>query len=195
MILALIAGCSESSSPTSQEETSTYADEQLLQKSGNDGGLGFIFASLSDAGVVDGVHHQIFMTGSGNFDHKRVKGGGFFNHADAASSPPPIALLATGKWRAKRLIRFTKTVAVESQTNPSGFNTSGILEIEVRLFPKGGPQKGIKATLKIICNIPSEGLFTGLHEGYFLNVEGGFSFEPATFPGGFPIGVTAFTPR
>ena len=86
--------------------------------------------------------------------------------------------------------------------------------MEVRLFPEGGPDnddddsfaakyagdddddddKGISATLKITCNIPPEGLFTGLPEGYFLDIQDGLSFVPATFPGGFPIGVTAFGP-
>ncbi len=162
----------------------------------DDGRLAFIFASLSDGPTVGGVHHQIFMTGSGEFDDEDVKGGGFFNRTDANSGPPPLTILEFGTWKAKRLISFTKTIAVGSQTNPSGFNTSGILEMEVRLFPEGGPKKGIKATLKIICNIPPEGLSTGLPEGYFLteDIAGGLSFVPAKFPGGFPIGATAFTP-
>jgi hypothetical protein len=194
--LILITGCNQSEAPTAAD-----AGQQSLLKLGvdhdnDDEGLGFTFASLSDAGVDEqGVHHQIFMTGSGKFDDKRVKGGGFFNHTNGASGPPPLTILATGKWRARRLISFTKTVAVAPKMNPSGFNTSGILEIEVRLFPEGGPRHGIPATLKIICNIPPEGLFTGFPEGYFLDIEDGLSFEPATFPGtSFPVGATSFTP-
>jgi hypothetical protein len=192
--LILITGCNQTEAPTAPD-TPDAGQQSLLKSSDDDERLGFIFASLSDGPTVGGVHHQIFMTGSGKFDRKRVRGGGFYNRTDANSGPPPLTILETGTWKARRLISFTKTPADEPKMNPSGFNTSGILEIEARLFPENGPRHGIKATLKIICNIPPEGLFTGLPEGYFLNIQDGLSFEPATFPGGFPVGATAFTPR
>jgi hypothetical protein len=129
------------------------------------------------------------MTGTGRFNRRNVVGGGFFNHFDVGSAVPHT-LLATGTWRAERVISFTET---DHPENPWGFNLSGILEMEVRLFPVGGRRRGISATLTIVCNIPPAGIFTGLPEGYFLVVDE-LTFQPATFPGvGFPFGITSFS--
>ena len=163
--------------------------------------LSFIFDSVSDGGVDDeNVHHLFFMTGSGKFNSRDIVGGGFFLHADGASPPvptsppfPPRRLISSGRWRAERMIRFTK---VDHPMNPYGFTTAGVLEVEARLFPNDGPQEGIKATLKVVCNTGFRGsISTSLPEGYFLDIEDGLSFEPGTFPGTtFPTGLTAFTP-
>lgn len=149
-------------------------------------GLGFHFVSLSGATDEEGVPHGLFMTGNGTFNDRHVAGGGFFN--DAVGGVP----VSTGSWRGTRLISFTKT---EHPSNPVGFNLSGILVMEVLLFPEDGPETGMPATLTLVCNIPPPvGIFTGLPEGYFLEVEEGLSYQPGTFPGtSFPIGVTAFS--
>ena len=98
--------------------------------------------------------------------------------------------MATGTWLAERVISFSQT---DHPENPWGFNMSGILELEVRLFPVDGPEEGIAAVLTIVCNIPPAGILTGQPEGYFLEIEDGLSFAPATFPEtSFPFGITSF---
>ena len=148
-------------------------------------GLGFHFVSQSADPAAGTAGHSFFMTGTGKFNHQYVTGGGFYNHFDNATG-----LLATGKWRAERLVSYEQ---VENPNIPLGFVIAGILVAEVRLFPEGGPPNGVPATLKVVCNVGPVGAFTGLPEGYFLDVAG-LSFEPATFPDtGFPVGVTAFS--
>ncbi len=148
-------------------------------------GLGFHFVSQSVDPAAGDLGHSFFMTGTGNFNQQYVTGGGFYSHFDNAAGP-----LATGKWRAERLVSYEQ---VENPNIPFGFIVAGVLVAEVRLFPEGGPPNGIPATLTVVCNIGPIGAFTGLPEGYFLNVDG-LSFEPATFPDtGFPVGITAFS--
>ena len=156
-------------------------DDDLLKE-----GLGFHFVSLSLATDAEGVPHRLFMTGNGTFNDRHVAGGGFFN--DIVGGFP----VSTGSWRATRLISFTKT---EHPLNPVGFNLAGILVVEVLLFADNGPPTGMPATLTVVNNLPPPvGIFTGLPEGYFLEVEDGLSYVPATFPGtSFPVGVTAFS--
>ena len=150
-------------------------------------GLGFHFVSLSvdpdgpeDGGSEPG--HGLFMTGTGKFNHQHVTGGGFFNHFDNGTG----MLLATGEWRAKRMISFTP-VDSPSIPIPFGFVVVGVLEAEVLLFPEGGPPNGVPAILKVVCNLP--GAMTGFPEGFFLDVEG-LSFGPI---GPVPVGITAFS--
>jgi hypothetical protein len=156
--------------------------------------LNFAFASLSDAGTDDnGVHHQVLMSGFGEFDSEVITGGGFYNHWDAASGSPaagePLNLLSSGKWQAERVISWTQT---DNANNPYGGLISGILEMEVRLFPDDGPEDGMLATLTVNCNAPAAGVFTGLGEGFYIELDG-ISFEAATFPETtFFVGATAF---
>ena len=151
----------------------------------HDVGLGFHFLSQSVDPAAGDLGHTFFMSGTGKFNHQYVTGGGFYNHFDNATG-----LLATGKWRAERLVSYEQ---VENENIPLGFVVAGILVAEVRPFPEGGPSNGVPATPTVVCNVGSVGAFTGFTEGYFLDVAG-LSFEPATFPDtGFPVGVTAFS--
>ncbi len=154
---------------------------------------GFQFVSMSDGGVdADGVHHRIFMTGAGKFNDRQAVGGGFFSHLNAAAASVADELLASGAWKAGRVLSFTPT---DDPRNPYGFNLSAVLELSARLFPEGGPHGGIPAVLTVVCNIPTvEGpIFTGFPEGFFLDIDDGVSFAPISFPGtSFPFGLTAF---
>ncbi len=148
--------------------------------------LGFIFTTLS-IGLDEGgekTDDRWFMTGSGEFNKKKVKGGGMFIHTEGLAVGAPI--LGAGTWKAKRVIGFTK---VEDENNPFARNVSGIVELEIRLFPDGGPKKGVPATLTVVCNIPPLVTQTGRPEGIFLDIDDGLSFEPIIVPP--PFGLTA----
>lgn len=152
-------------------------------------GIGFHFLSMSNAVDDEGVTHRILMAGNGSFNDETVTGGGSYNEFDPTAEVPQT-LMAAGTWQAESVISFSQ---IEHPENPWGFNLSGILELEVRLFPVEGPEEGIPAVLTIICNIPPAGILTGQPEGYFLETEDGLSFAPATFPEtSFPFGITSF---
>ena len=161
----------------------------LDDEDGDEGRANFHVLSLSQGGVVDGVDHRIIMAGTGKFGPQHVTGGGSFTHFDGAS-PVPQTVLASGIWRAKRLISFTEEGEWGSQF------ISGMLEMTVILVAEFPSRAVVPATLLVNCNIGPAGLSTGLPEGFFLTIEGApFSpFEPATFPDtGFPFGLTLFT--
>ena len=149
--------------------------------------LGFIFTTLSIGLDEEGekTGDRWLMTGSGEFNNKKVKGGGMFIHTDF-NDPIPQPVLGAGTWKAERVIGFEKT---EDPNNPYARNVSGILDLQIRLFPDGGPKKGVPATLKVVCNIPAIEGKTGLPEGIFLDIDDGLSFEPIIVPP--PFGLTA----
>lgn len=112
------------------------------------GRIGWLFAELNTAGVIGGVNHQWYMTGNGMFGKNDVEGSGSYIHFDLASSGFPKTLLETGTWRAKRFIKWE--MAGTPDLIPYGQLISGILEMEVRIFPRGGPQRGIDAGMVVI---------------------------------------------
>jgi len=114
----------------------------------NGGRTGVIFAALNTAGVIDGVNHQLFMTGNGSFGKNDVEGNGSYIHFDLASPGFPKTLLETGTWRATRFIKWE--MGGTPDLIPYGQIISGILELEVRIFPRGGPQRGIDAGMVVI---------------------------------------------
>jgi hypothetical protein len=154
----------------------------------------FRFVTVSTAGIdPDGVHHEIGMNGDGQINGSEggVEGGGSFVHYNNDPTlPTPKPLIATGTWEVEDLISFTLT---DSPDNPFGRYASGILEAKVRLFPDDGPEEGVPARLKVVCNLGFAGVSTGLPEGVFLKIPEVDRFEPATFPETeFPFGLTIF---
>ena len=114
------------------------------------GRIGYILVCLSTAGIDEetGVTHGFAMTGNGTFGKDGVVGGGSYVHFDLASDPTaPRTLFETGTWRAKRLIGWRKA---EGLTEPYGQFLSGILDLTVRLFPEGGPRRGVPARMAVI---------------------------------------------
>ena len=149
--------------------------------------FGFHFLAQSEGPSIDGVNHRFTMTGEGKINHHNAVGGGSFNHWNdtLAGPPPPEPILASGTWKVKSLTSFTVT---DDPNNPWGQIVSGVAVMEIRLFPEGGPKKGIPATLTVVCNIGAAGVSTGQPEGFFLEV-GDLSFEPFVPANG----LTAFT--
>ena len=131
MALAALPGVSSSLSAP------VLADER--------GRIGFILVAIST--VATDPTHGFAMTGNGTFGKNGVEGGGTYVHFDRASGPPPLDLLEYGTWRAQHMIGWRKA---EGQPNPFGPFLSGILDLTVRLFPEGGPRRGVPARMAVI---------------------------------------------
>lgn len=122
----------------------------------------FHVAALGGGGTVDGVVHRLVLAGDGRFNDAEVEGGGVFNHVNLNPSLPiPKPVLASGTWKAKRLVSF-------HSIGSSGETLAGILKMDidvVRLIPS---RAVFPAHLQLVCNIPFAGLFTGHDEGFTL---------------------------
>ena len=159
---------------------------------GSEDGPAFYFLSFSKGRTVGLVDHRIVMSGSGKITPSNVVGGGSFVHFNDALAPPKKPLLGSGTWKAKSLIRF-------GQIGSWGNLIAGILEADVHLVRETPSPAVIPARLKVTCNIGPAGLVNPgtptPGEGFTLTVDGapGSPFEPTTFPGGFPFGLTVFT--
>jgi hypothetical protein len=138
------AGLSAMALATAQGLGHSVAPSVLAHEGGR---IGWIFASLNTGGLIDGVNHQWFMTGNGSFGKSDVEGGGSYIHFDLASPGFPKNLMETGTWRATRFIGWQMA---NSPLIPYGQIISGILEMGVRIFPRGGPQRGIDAGMVVI---------------------------------------------
>jgi hypothetical protein len=139
------AGLSAMALATSPGLGHSLAIPALAQEGGR---IGFMFAALNTAGVIDGVNHQWFMTGNGSFGKNDIEGTGSYIHFDLASPGFPKTLLETGTWRAKRFISWEMSGTPD--LIPYGQILSGILKLEARIFPRGGPQRGIDAGMVVI---------------------------------------------
>jgi len=151
-----------------------------------DGGqTGFRFVSNSRTATVEGVRHFVLMNGDGIITNAQVVGGGSFNHI-IDTSPVPKTIVATGTWKAKRLISFRLN-------GTYGALASGILEMEVNLIPIGAAV--VAATIEVVCNIGPAGLFTGEEEGFILSIPGTPFVPGGTFGPFEPFGsgLTIFT--
>lgn len=120
---------------------------------------------------------QIVMNGDGLANRNQVTGGGNFIHVQLGG-PPPLPLLGTGTWRARKLVSF-ETIGT------FGTFAAGTLVMDIQLLPVDGGRVPARVTMN--CNIPPAGLFTGLPEGFFLDV-GEQTFSPwvLTVEGGGP---------
>ena len=138
------------------------------------------FLALSTAGVVDGVHHVVAMSGDGFVTKAQAVGNGSFVHFNNDPAlPVPRPILATGTWKARRLESFTTI-------GSWGVFSAGTLTADIHLIPEGGST--VPASLTVNCNLGPAGLFTGLDEGFFLEVDG-LAFAPFV-PA---LGLTVFT--
>ena len=133
----------------------------------------FRFVGASFGPEVDGVLHRIAMNGDGKFTANHVNATGSFVHFDQNTAGPGVVILASGTWRA------TKVLSYETGFGTAGQIDSGIIEMEVDLFPDGGPKTS--AVLTVICNIGFAGILTGQPEGYRLTTQG-LTFEPSGSP-------------
>ena len=152
--------------------------------------LNFSFATVSSAGVVDGVSHELILTGSGTFGSRYVFGGGSWSHSDA-NQPAPRELISSGMWRAKSLMSWTP---LNPPDNPFGQVVAGVLVMEVTLYPKEGPLQGLElpAILTVVCNVPAAGNVTGMPDGTILEIT---EVYPLTFAPLYPspLGMAAIT--
>ena len=145
------------------------------------GGKTFHVAALGGGGTIGGVVHTLVLAGDGRFGDGEIEGGGVFNHVNLDSALPiPKPVLASGTWKAKRLVSF-------QSIGSSGETLAGTLKMDidvVRLIPS---RAVFPAHLQIVCNIPFAGLFTGHPEGFTL------TGLPVTFsPLNPTVGITIF---
>ncbi len=157
--------------------------ELVADGAGRPGQVNFHFLAVSDAMVIDDVHHRMLMGGSGRVTPGNVIGNGSFQHQNA-TGPVPQEILGEGSWKAKKLISFDQI------GSHGAVGVAGVLVMSVDLHPEAGPK--IAAELEVVCNIPPAGLFTGKPEGYVLTVPGA-PFGPFRPLGPPPLGITWFT--
>lgn len=142
-------------------------------------GTRFHFVVLS---AVAGAPDRLLITGDGEFEGSRARGGGAFDHFRAQGSPP-LPLVATGVWEADRALDF-KVVGTH------GVFEGGILTLEATFRTVEGEEvHGVM--LEVICNLGPTGLSTGEEEGVTVTVPAPVSLVFA--PLDPPTGITAFT--
>ena len=151
---------------------SLFGPEPSLANDGNPGQRILRFVAVSDAGTdATGIHHRIAMTGDGKFTSNHVNANGSFVHWDQNTAGPGLNILASGTWKSRKVLSYTRGFGT------AGNIDSGILEMEVDLFPEGGPRT--TAVLRLICNIGFAGIATGEPEGYVLDIpSAGLTFNP-----------------
>ena len=133
---------------------------------------------LADVAGNSALNEQIIFSGDGGFsaDDAEVHASGSFTHFNSsalAATPKPI--IAFGTWIATSFISYT-------ELGTYGAQASGTLVVSINLVTSSGAV--VPATLKVVCNVPPGGLFTGSAEGITLTV-GGNIFTPVN-------GVTLF---
>ncbi len=149
------------------------------------GGTTFFFVALGQGKKVGAVSHRAVLRGEGRFTDSTAEGTGTFIHFDDGVANPPKPLLAAGKWKVTKLVKFT----------PKGDKTegiqAGILEMLVDVTPNGKPTVS-GATLRVICNIGFAGIQTGEPEGFTFEVPGAEAgrFEPIVVAPGATVGLT-----
>ncbi len=129
------------------------------------GTTNWIFAAIENAQTVGGVAHRILLEGHGFVTPEEVVGQGSFVHIDNAT-PVPHTILASGTWKARSL---TSANVIGTY----GSLAAGIIEMQIDLvedLPAPAVVSGV--TLRLVCNIPAAGLFTGEDEGYVLTIPG-----------------------
>lgn len=137
-------------------------------------------------GAHTGGTDMLVMSGDGTVNPARAIGGGSWNHFDNDPAlPVPKPILGTGTWTAGDLVSL-------EIIGTWGVLAAGKLVMEARFFEESGLH--FSATVTVNCNLGFAGLSTGLPEGVFVDIpDFGLSFVPATFPGGFPFGLTVFS--
>ena len=155
--------------------------------------VGFRFVSNSRTATVGTVRYLAQFNGDGKITDSDVEGGGRFNLV-IDTSPVPKTIVASGTWKAKRLMSF-------NLIGTYGAIAAGILEMKVDLVPDGGSV--VQATLRLACSIAAAGLDAGEEEGFVLDIPGtqftlGGTFGPFMpwhpVPGGPTNGLSVFNP-
>jgi hypothetical protein len=142
----------------------------------------FYFTGLSSAGKVGGVEHWIAATGNGALGGTTADGGGAFAYYDNLGVGLPKPILASGTWRATRLVSF-------KQVGVYGTLAAGVADMEVVLERREPAPGAVRGRLRIVSNLSPAGLVNGEPSGYSLALAGG----PGTFrqlPG---AGMTVFS--
>ncbi len=111
----------------------------------------------------------VILSGAGTFSvaDAKVRASGSFTLFDN-TSPVPHTILDQGVWHAIGFVSF-------AQIGTYGQVTPGILVITTEFASTGGAQT--TTTMKVVCNAPPGGLFTGSPEGVTV-VLGGNTFAP-----------------
>ena len=152
---------------------------------------GWHFVVVSHAGTKD----LVALVGAGEVESDEVEGGGSFVHWDASAAGLPKPILASGTWKAKRLISFER---VADPTHKGGALAAGELKMRVRLFREIPSPAEIRATLKVVCNLGFAGLSVpGEEEGVTLAIPD-TPFARGATPGPFEpfvpaLGLTSIT--
>ena len=133
--------------------------------------VGFRFVSNSRTAIVGGVRYLAQFSGDGKITDSDVEGGGNFNIV-IETSPVPKKIVASGTWKAKRLMSFTLI-------GTYGALAAGILEMKVDLVQSKGPV--MEATLRVVCSIAAAGLDAGEEEGFVLDIPGTQFTQGGTF--------------
>jgi hypothetical protein len=146
----------------------------------------FHFVVLS---AVPGTIERLIISGDGRFGSHHVHGGGSFDHFQAPTGvAPPLPVVATGTWRAKKFVRFTPPV-VTAPGDPEGTHgvyAAGLLELTADFYPEGqSPVRDVPVLIN--CNLGPAGASTpGKEEGVYVTFPE-LDFEPAG------LGVTIFS--
>jgi hypothetical protein len=155
--------------------------------------VGFRFVSNSRTATVEGVRYLAQFNGDGKITGSDVEGGGRFN-VIVDTSPVPKTIVATGTWKAKKLVSF-------NLIGTYGAVAAGILEMKLDLVPDEGSV--VEATLRVACDLVAAGLDSGEEEGFVLDVPGtqftvGGTFGPFQpyhpVDGGPTNGLSVFNP-
>ena len=133
----------------------------------------FYFVAFSKA-TVSGRDHRFGIAGAGGFDPEKgiAHGWGTYSYVDFSAPGPAKPLIASGRWRVTKLLKYGHQVGASGAIRPS------IVDLQVDLTPDTGA-KITGATLRLICNVGYARLMTGEPEGYKLTVPGiPGTFEP-----------------
>jgi hypothetical protein len=143
------------------------------------GQTGYHFLVLDASGATD----RLLIQGDGSFNRNRAHGGGTFDHFQATGTPP-LALVASGTWRA------TDVVSWHPLSPSHGVYEGGTLVIHATFYPQGmAPIKNVM--IEVDCNLGPAGVNTGKPEGADVTFPGS---PPVTFAPTSPTtGVTIFT--
>lgn len=124
-------------------------------------------ASSGETLVMTGVGT---LTIKGNGRPKSINGGGTFSRRDRDGN-----LIATGKWRAKRLIMFdsygSSPLALDSV--PPNFTAGRMLAV-IKLKPENG--RSIRGVVELGCRIPGNSGIPGTIEGIRVFLDNGPAF-------------------
>ena len=131
--------------------------------------IGFHLVAASKMGT-----ERVIMAGDGLLTDSEATGGGTFVHFSSTD----LSVIATGTWKAKRLNSFSRV------GTPLGLGSSGIADMDIDLIPANNER--VDGNLKIFCDLPGPGRFSGGDEGFVLTVDGK-TFEQAG------VGASLFT--